>query len=102
MWFSCDSHSLSLLNSPDLRFVARDGIRASKDGKAGGLRGLLGTKLRWDQRKDSFQLRSYRAEKRDRFSTGSRAHKSSHSDRAIGETPHETEIRSTSNASGRC
>src|SRR5439155_18159325 len=47
-------HTASLLNSPDLRFVARDGIRASKDGRAGGLRGLLGTKLRWDQRKDSF------------------------------------------------
>src|SRR5439155_23633216 len=47
--------STSLLNSPDLRFVARDGIRASKDGRAGGLRGLLGTKLRWDQRKDSFR-----------------------------------------------
>src|SRR5438552_17378146 len=45
----------SLLNSPDLRFVARVGIRASKDGRAGGLRGLLGTKLRWEQRKDSFR-----------------------------------------------
>src|SRR6266566_8395272 len=50
----------SLLNSPDLRFVARDGIRASKDGRAGGLRGLLGTKLRWDQRKDSFTQGSAR------------------------------------------
>src|SRR5438094_8919140 len=50
----------SLLNSPDLRFVARDGIRASKDGRAGGLRGLLGTKLRWDQRQDSFTQGSAR------------------------------------------
>src|SRR5213592_4935731 len=55
-----NARNISLLNSPDLRFVARDGIRASKDGRAGGLRGLLGTKLRWDQRKDSFTQGSAR------------------------------------------
>src|SRR6266566_6398441 len=55
-----NSAASSALDSPDLRFVARDGIRASKDGRAGGRRGLLGTKLRWDRRKDSFTQGSAR------------------------------------------
>src|SRR5437667_7536857 len=32
--YGSEFHGPSLLNSPDLRFVARDGIRASKDGRA--------------------------------------------------------------------